>query len=393
MKYLSTNVSGKDVFGGIHTHLREHVNLSPQHDFYILELCESREYPQTSNLHVNRINSSTGFSNIKGMLNGAESIEDLKKRGEGLIQEYQKNIKEINPDVILLLGTSLPSYFLLNAVVREGCLDKILHSYSGVVEMERGGYARKLQGLLDMFGKEFTSEQIRDNVVYIFPSEHCKNVVEKLHRVKLENSYIIPNGVSDEFLNNSLRIPPKELSLGYVGRFSPVKNPDFFMNLKDEINEPVLLKIVTDIVTATNSKGGSSLLQKMNKGEVLYFHPRHAHELSKFYKRELSTTVIPSLFETFCNVATESIISGTPVLLSDRAGVREVFERYGLEDLIFSIDSRESFSSAMDFAKSMDFRINPELSREMYFELSWDKIIEKYNNIAERVREKSLIMV
>ncbi len=261
-----------------------------------------------------------------------------------------------------------------------------MQDYAGVLEKEIGDYSGDQRYILGQVGKEFVSPNVRDKVTYIFPSKLCKDVVEEIHDVNFNRSHIVWNGVSEEFFStHPSRSVPEELTLGYVGRIHHVKNPSFFLNLNEGRYEPYKLKIITDLYAASEKPAGKNLLRKLTNGEVVFEAPRSKDSLSHFYSTELSASVVSSFFETFCNSALESVVSGTPCLLSDRAGAREVFEKYELDSLVYSIDDMKSFDIALKSAQEMDFRIDPKISKEIYEELSWEKVIGRYNQIFEEI--------
>jgi glycosyltransferase involved in cell wall biosynthesis len=387
MKILTTNASGKDVFGGIHTHLHEHIIHSPGYSFHIIELNRERRYVSEENKIIRKFDlpSLIGSEDIRDIITKSSCFDEFKDKGNKVINEYQNAIQIVNPDRILIFGTSIPSFFLYSAAKREGLLSKTIHSYAGVLEKEIGGYDENSQNLLKEVGRSFTADDSIEDVTYIFPSNLCKNTVEKIHNVLIPHFHIIPNGVSNHFFNESIsRIPPKELSLGYIGRLAAVKNVDLFLGLKDIFPE-FKLKIITDIAAGAHKPIGKMLLRKMTDGEVFYFHPRRSEELVSFYKTELSANIVPSSFETFCNVATESIVCGTPTLLSDRAGSVELFQKWGLEKLVFSIDNLDSLRNALEYIKENNFQIDKNLCKEIYSQLSWENIINKYNDVIESI--------
>ena len=390
MRFLTSNSTGKEVIGGIHTHLQAHILHSPEHTFDIVELNGDRQYISEDNRNIHKLNVKEliGTESLKDLLKFSDTLDEVEESGKGIQQEYQRLLQTVSPDVVFVFGTSLASYFLLRAVQAEGGLEKTIHSYSGVIEKEIGGFSRQVsKSVLETIGRAFTREDVNGKVTYIFPSEICKNTVEDLHNVRLANANVIPNGVSSDFLSwVERRRPPRKITLGYVGRVSPVKNPDYFLTINQLLQKPVSLKMLTDIYAASESASGKSLLKQMTEGSVAYCNPRPPRELADFYRREVSAIVIPSHFETFCNVAPEAIVTGTPVLLSDKAGSSEVFQRYAdLKDLVFSIDDPESFRRSFDYARRMKFIVDPKTSRKMYYELRWENIIEKYNKIAESI--------
>ena len=308
---------------------------------------------------------------------------------EKIVNEYQNIIQDVNPDIILVPGTSLNSYLLFRASTREKSLGKTVQEYAGVIEKEIGNYSGDQRHVLNQIGKEFVSPEARDNVTYVFPSKLCKDTVEEMHSVDLDRSYVVWNGVSEEFLSGSgSREVPDEVTLGYVGRVQHVKNLPFFLNLNEGRENPFRLKIITDLYAGSGKPSAKLLLRKLTDGEVSYHAPGPKDYLCRFYSEGISASVVSSFFETFCNGATESIVSGTPCLLSDRAGAKEVLDYYGLGNLVYSIDDMESFDRALKSAGEMGFRIEPELSERIYGDLSWEKVIARYNRVFENVASR-----
>jgi|GEM_PF-1091698 glycosyltransferase involved in cell wall biosynthesis len=386
MKILTTNSSGKDKFGGIHTRKLSHVRYSPQHDFHMIELNSQKKYVSKDNCAIHKIDlaRSTKGRGVYGVLEDSINYDSFKRNAEGLVREYQEIVSAVKPDSVLIPGTSFTSYFLLEACKREGFLNSVVQEYAGVLEKEVGGYSGSDLEILLTMGKEFVAEDVLGNIEYMFPSQVCKKTVEDIHGVDVENGHVVWNGISSEFVEGGLdRNVPSALTLGYIGRVHSVKNLSFFLNVNELLKDPAELKIVTDIAAAANKKDGGSLLRKMTEGEVIYYAPRSKSRLKEFYENEISASVVSSVFETYCNGAVESLVCGVPTLLSDRAGSREVFEKYGLSDLVYSIDDGGSFVDALGVADGMDFKISGELSAELYHDLSWEKVIEKYNEIID----------
>lgn len=63
--------------------------------------------------------------------------------------------------------------------------------------------------------------------------------------------------------------------------------------------------------------------------------PMSQDELRAFY-HSIDLIVVPSHFETFCNVAAEALVHGTSVLVSENVGFAEVLRKTGLERMIIS---------------------------------------------------------
>ncbi len=391
LKILTTNSAGNDRFGGIHTRKLEQIKYSPEHTFHIIELNSEKKYISQDNLNVHKLNISdyTREKNVFDLLKKSSTHPDFDKHSEKIVNEFQNILKYVNPDIVLIPGTSLTSYFLYKASKRENLLKKTVQEYAGVLEKELGGYSGDTRFILEQIGKVFVSDTAIKDVFYIFPSQFCKKAVEEIHNIKIENEAVIWNGISSEFSEYDFkRKIPEKTTLGYVGRIHTVKNLPFFLNLNENLNTDFILKIITDIRSAGNKPVGKSLLNKMNDEKILYYAPRSRERLTEFYSTQLSATIVPSFFETYCNGAVESLVSGTPTLLSNKTGAKEVFEKYGLSDLIFSIGEINSFKKSLEFADKMNFTIDPELSKQIYCDLSWKKVISKYNDIFELVAQK-----
>jgi len=392
MKLLTTNSAGNDRFGGIHTRKVEQVRNSPHYIFHVIELNKEKKYVAQDNCNIHKINASnyTGGKSIFKLLKEAKNHVEFDQSVEKIVNEFQNVIKGANPDVVLIPGTSLTSYFLFKACRREEILHRTIQEYSGVLEKEIGNYTGDTRYILGQIGKVFVSDVALDNVTYMFPSGICKDSVEEIHKIAFDDAHIIWNGISEEFVQGGFnREIPNELTIGYVGRIQHVKNLPFFLDLNENMKRTAKLKIITDISAAATKHIGVSLLERMTSGEIFYYAPRSREELKKFYETQLSLAIVPSFFETYCNGAVESLVCGTPTLLSDRAGASEVYKKYGLSRLLFSIDDMVSFETALDYAEGRDFTIEKDLSREIYNDLCWSKVIAKYNKIMEKVGSKS----
>ena len=53
----------------------------------------------------------------------------------------------------------------------------------------------------------------------------------------------------------------------------------------------------------------------------------HHKELNQFLRNTVDIVLCPSLFETYGNIAQESLASGTPALINKNMGIRETYER------------------------------------------------------------------
>ncbi|MDD3175094.1 MAG: glycosyltransferase [Candidatus Nanoarchaeia archaeon] len=391
MNILTTNSSGNDRFGGIHTRKLAQINHSPQHKFHLIELNHEKDYAIKDNciLYYIDLKSNTHGKGLGGILFESKNFHEFTEHLEKLVNSYQNIIRSVNPEIILIPGTSINSFCLLKAAKREEKLDKTVQEYAGILEKEIDSYSGDARYILQQMGKQFVSEISKNKVTYLFPSNLCKETVEQIHDLKLDRTNIIWNGVSEEFLEiGKTRSPPSVFSLGYVGRIHSVKNIPFFLNINEYISKKPKLKMIADIGNIEGKADAKKVLKSLSEEKVYFYAPRNKERLAKFYAKNISASVVSSFFETYCNGAVESIISGTPCILSNRAGVKEVFMKHGLEKLIYCIDNIESFKDALEYAKSLNFIIPEDQRNEIYEDISWEKSISKYNLLFEEVSAK-----
>jgi len=106
--------------------------------------------------------------------------------------------------------------YMLNEYVRY-----LEHDSAGVSEFEQ-------------MGKDFVNPKYN----YVFPSNHSKKTVESIHSIKLPHSWVIHNGLPDEFFDvKDVKLKSKKFIIGYVGRHYGVKNPEFCLKLAELLKD------------------------------------------------------------------------------------------------------------------------------------------------------------
>ncbi len=131
----------------------------------------------------------------------------------------------------------------------------------------------------------------------------------------------------------------------YVGRIDPGKNVEYLLKLFDEYDQnDFQLTIVGD---------GELLLSLQErykqKSNIIFLGALHGSELSAEYKKA-SFLVIPTFYESYGHVISESLCSGTPVIGFDFNGchnaVSELIE-HGDNGMIIRNNSQEAFNKVM----------------------------------------------
>jgi glycosyltransferase involved in cell wall biosynthesis len=218
----------------------------------------------------------------------------------------------------------------------------------------------------------------KKNIFYIFPSKITKSVVEKeVFMHKIRKSIIIPNPVSDHFFHEEKKIENK--NIGIVSRWAGVKNVRFCEELA-QYNRKNGDKFIVNIITDLDKNG--KLYKKLSK--IVKFHkPKNNKRLASFY-RNMGVVISPSHFETYGNVAKESIASGTPAMVNINMGVSETFNDLGLQDWVIDFGSvkvvYDKIDSVMGQTVNCDIK---EKMKELYTPNKiFNQIISVLNSVA-----------
>jgi glycosyltransferase involved in cell wall biosynthesis len=267
--------------------------------------------------------------NIAKVINKSKNLEQVKKAYEKVISAYQKAIINEKPNLVLINGTYYLPWCLFLACEREN-VPAVLH-YHGVLAKEVQNWKKRQKKIFLEMEKCFDKK----NIFYIFPSKITKNVVEKeVFGHKIKKAVIIPNPVPEHFFLQEEKINKK--NIGIISRWTGIKNVRFCEELaiyNSKNGNRFVVNVITDL-----DKNHSKYKEL---SEFVKFHkPKTNEKLASFY-RDMGVVISPSHFETYGNVAKESIASGTPAMISSNMGVSETFKNLGLHNWIIDFNSVE----------------------------------------------------
>lgn len=244
----------------------------------------------------------------------------LRKRWAPLLEETRNIFREERPDVVLLNGTYFAPWIM--AVVAKEMGIPIVLRYAGVLQRESAHYkALELRRLL-----KYEQFIVNSADTILFPSTLCKTVVEsEIVKRKLDHSFVIPNPTTPP--DTLRRTTPAVPRIAAIGRWSYIKNFQAFGALHQALLKKHW-KHEAFLLTSTGSR-----IDELIPSTVQRVEPMQKEALSRFYRR-INLVVVSSHFETFCNVAAEAVLSGTPVLVSDNVGFAEFLRLVGMEDMV-----------------------------------------------------------
>lgn len=309
-----------------------------------------------------------GTKNPNNIYRLSGTLEELRFNFEPLIDEMAKSVRDA--DVVLLGGTYFVPWCLLQAARR---LKKpAVLCYAGILSMEIAHLPPQIQGTLKRMEQDFYDPDL----FYVFPSELTRTTVQGIFGRTLPKSEVVYNGVPQEFL--AIRGPArKETHIAFVGRNTPVKNPEFLLGLKealDRMHRNYTVKMVTGV------DPHNSLIKELRKSGVVILEPLGTSELAGFYA-STSVVVSPSRFETFGNVPLEAVSTGTPALVSPSMGVSEVFRSLGISDLVTDFGDAQAVAGKIEAVVESGRAVPEDVRQSIRSTLAWPQIIRRYLGI------------
>jgi len=272
------------------------------------------------------INRGVCYAELKNILVSAGNLEQLKDALASVIDGYRSIIKNERPHAVLINCTYYLPWCLYVAAKKEGVKKIVIH-YHGILKKEIGGYEKKPRDLLCEMEKSFHNE----NDLVIFPSLFAKSVVEReVVCGNLKNWEVIPNPIPDHFFDCPLKKKGSGKNIGAVIRWSHIKNPGFLERLATYgVKNKKGYKIN---IVSRPLRFDDNLYLKIKK-VANFIEPLDNRELTNFYSR-MDLIVCPSFFETYGNVAQESLAAGTPALVGYNMGIAELYRELGLDEWV-----------------------------------------------------------
>lgn len=248
-----------------------------------------------------------------------EGFGDLRRKWSVLIDEVKAGLAQERPDVVLINGTYNVSWILAIAAKELGL--PVVLRYAGVLSREvshRGWLTRRR---LLVYERQIA--EIADAVIY--PSTLCREVVE--HEVlghSAAQAEVIPNPATARMPRARRR--SGRYTIAAVGRWSAIKNFQAFISAHNTLLNQHWTHRALMLTSHWDERFG--IPETIERRD-----PMAPSAMPAFY-RSIDLLVVPSHFETFCNVAAEAVLNGTCVLVSEKVGFAEVLRKAGLSRMI-----------------------------------------------------------
>ena len=229
-------------------------------------------------------------------------------------------------------------------------------------------------------------EKILIDISYriIVGSKSEKEILGIYYPDALNRVTIIPNPINPTLIKLITNIPKTRGRILYAGRFIEEKGIDFIL---DAI--PAVLRYQIDAsFVFVGGHGSSEIENKIKLAQIQYKNTvivkdwLSYEELVKEYEKA-QIVVIPSLYESFGNVALESMACGCVVIATSIGGMEEIITNYRTGIFCKARDSKEISNAIIRILSDdeLSARIRYEAKQKINLINSYYPVIEKYRSL------------
>ena len=282
---------------------------------------ELANYLSKNNFKVVFVSHKPYFNEIKSVKNkNGELIItswSSKKRPSGIkdVFWFLKIYKYHKPDFVIghFVGANIS--ILISKIYSFGKTKCFIyyHTLSSQIEKDRPSNSFKYS--FQKFRKKIFYKLCVDK--FICPSELAKKDISESFNINPQSTRVILNAIEDR--NNTINTcNPNQIS--YLGRLDSSKNvtllvESFIEFIKQNPTSNLKLNIAG---TGSESKKISSIC---SKHDFLIFKGKISYDKVDDLLSNSSYTIIPSLSDNLPTVGIESLMVGTPIIISDQAGL------------------------------------------------------------------------
>lgn len=241
----------------------------------------------------------------------------------------------------------------------------------------------------EIFQVEKTGMEVADAVIAV--SNLTKNIIVDNYHIDPAKIHVVHNGIdiydyqpidADSTTIHKLKEAGGKIVL-FVGRITIQKGPDYFLKAAKKVLE--YNRDVFFIIAGSGDMEHQIIDEVASLGisdRVLFAGFLRGEELSKIY-RSADLFVMPSVSEPFGITALESVVNGTPVLVSKQSGVKEVLTHVLTADFWDTDEMANKILAVLNY-RSLDLTLK-ENSSEQVKNLSWQEAARKCVDIYRQI--------
>jgi glycosyltransferase involved in cell wall biosynthesis len=296
---------------------------------------------------------------ISATLLHAASIEDVIAACDGLIDGVAQALRDERVEAVIACDTDLKALSVVAACRRLGV--RVTTVVAGLASIE-SSYEKGASLAWATLTERYCLE---NSDALIFPARLVAELCASRYP-KLKPYRVIHNGIGEEFLHQ--RATSGASHFGAVMRLSAVKNPEALGRIADQLAKQGL---ATELVTNAGARDARRALHHLSR--VRLRPPlRQTSELAAFYS-SCRALVVPSRFEAYGNVAIEALASGTPAVITNQVGARELYEELGLTHLVVPVDDDDGAVERLLAATPISQKLREHVSKIC----GWPRVCER----------------
>jgi glycosyltransferase involved in cell wall biosynthesis len=259
----------------------------------------------------------------------------------------------------------------------------ILSGHGTVLRIERRIFAKVI------FDKVFGKQILRDAVHFIAVSENEVKQYEQMG-IEEEKITVIYNGIDSDAYDilpqkNSFRekynLTGKKIIL-YLGKITPRKGLDFLVKAFSELkrDDTVLVIVGNDMGF---KKKVVEIVEERSVADKVIFTGLLIGEEKRAAYQDADMLVYPAIYEIFGLVPFETIMCGTPVIVTDDCGCGEIIGKEGIGYTVKYNDVyglRDKITEVL-FDRQTAMQKTEMGKRFVRDKLSWEKLVSRYEEI------------
>lgn len=256
----------------------------------------------------------------------------------------------------------------------------IIHVHA--TEFDRGGGTSVNPTILAIEKQGFEKA---DKIITV--SHLTKSILVEKYQIPEDKIVVVHNGIDPEdypppaatisFLNHAKSVGNKIVL--FVGRLTLQKGPDYFLTTAVKILAHYSKALF--VIVGSGDMENQIIHQAATMGisdKVFFPGFIRGEQLNQFF-HAADIFVLPSVSEPFGLVPLESIINGTPVLVSKQSGVSEILTHALKVDFWDTDEMANQILSVLNYP-ALPATLQTESSKELQ-KLSWSAAAEKITNI------------
>jgi len=290
------------------------------------------------------------------------------------LEQVNQVFEHTDPDIVFLNGYNISNWFILETAYRRRVPVCIQHA--GIAKKELLGAQRHFSPSVRRILIGFEKEIIKKSAYQIFLNVFSRDVFFEIHNTPLDSRLqkkisIVPLPVDITPVTPINLASKSEYHIGMVARWDSIKNHRAILRLATFIKNKKL-SLQLEVVTKWRVDLVSAFKDRYEK--VVTIVPQMLPDSLPHFFEKQDITIIPSNFDVSPTVLMESLLAGTPAIISDRVGWVSDYHTFGLSDMII-----RPTASGRTIAETIDRLVQHKDTYIPRFQKLQQKILKDHN--------------